>query len=41
MGTMSEMLRSEHAKSPFERGYDDGFALKPGPAFPRADTPWD
>jgi len=27
-------------KTPFEKGYDDGFALKPAPAFPTPDSSW-
>lgn len=27
--------------SPFERGERDGLSGKPGPAFPKADSPWE
>lgn len=29
------------SQSPYERGYDAGYALKPGPAFVKPDTRWE
>lgn len=30
----------EDTRTPYARGEADGFAGKPGPAFPKADAPW-
>lgn len=40
MSSVSEYLAWCEPRSPYVRGEADGVAGKPGPAFPKATSPW-